>query len=388
MRIAICQAGSGACALYRDWAAAWFRSCGHDVFPLSKDGSRSEFGDMVFGVSFSVDLARMAKSYQVPYVTWFIDPLVDSRVLEPDVVSEQAILFHFSKGDLERFRRAGYRNVFYIPLAVPDAELDGGRMRAKSHNVGFVGNCYTPEASGFGTYQASYLNAGLPREEGLATLESFLDAGVKDLVTPLQELFLAHVAARQPDFFQKAPILEPSKSGRSVEGRLGFFIEDVLAHELDTRVRGGLIRALAPLGMEVWGDLAGWQPFLGAGARCHGPTANRGELGEALATSRVCVNVPWRITQSVNMRSFEIAAVGSLQLSLESPELAALFEPDREVVFFRTLEEAQDKARYFLAHDTEREAIAAAGRRRYLADHRLDARLCELEAHLARLGLS
>ena len=53
-------------------------------------------------------------------------------------------------------------------------------------------------------------------------------------------------------------------------------------------------------------------------------------------------------------------------LSERSAELEDEFDDGKEVEFFSSKEEAADKIRYYLAHDVDRERIAANGRQRCL----------------------
>jgi spore maturation protein CgeB len=65
-------------------------------------------------------------------------------------------------------------------------------------------------------------------------------------------------------------------------------------------------------------------------------------------------------------RVFEIPASGTFMLCERTRDMQALYQEDQEAVFFDSGQELIDKVRYYLARDSEREAIARAGERRAL----------------------
>ncbi|MGB7188769.1 MAG: glycosyltransferase [Acidobacteriaceae bacterium] len=63
-------------------------------------------------------------------------------------------------------------------------------------------------------------------------------------------------------------------------------------------------------------------------------------------------------------KAVETAACAGFLLALRTPGHQAIFEEDREAVFFSSVEECADKARFYLSRPSLREAIAARGRER------------------------
>ena len=80
-----------------------------------------------------------------------------------------------------------------------------------------------------------------------------------------------------------------------------------------------------------------------------------------------------------NMRLYEATGVGTCLLTDWTPDLFELFEPDVEVVTYKTVDEAIEKVRYLLVNDNERKEIAAKGQRRTLEKHNFDLRAKQLD---------
>ena len=74
---------------------------------------------------------------------------------------------------------------------------------------------------------------------------------------------------------------------------------------------------------------------------------------------------------SVNKRTFEVAACGGFQITNLKPCTKDLFELNKEVVCYTTFGELKEKLDYYIddRNETERKNIIAAGRERVLKEH-------------------
>lgn len=68
--------------------------------------------------------------------------------------------------------------------------------------------------------------------------------------------------------------------------------------------------------------------------------------------------------EDIAHKAVEIAACGGFLMAIRTPGHQAIFEEDREAVFFSSVEECADKCKFYLARPDLREAIAARGRER------------------------
>jgi spore maturation protein CgeB len=80
-----------------------------------------------------------------------------------------------------------------------------------------------------------------------------------------------------------------------------------------------------------------------------------------------------------NMSLFETTGVGACLLTDWKKNLSGLFEPDKEVLTYRSAEECVEKVNYILEHEDERRSIAAAGQLRTLREHTFDNRAARID---------
>jgi hypothetical protein len=137
-------------------------------------------------------------------------------------------------------------------------------------------------------------------------------------------------------------------------------------------------------GAPEWGRVA---PSLYQGSALLGD-----DYREGLWRAKICLSfVTHSNCDDVAHKSFEIAACGAFLLAEESPGHRAHFTADAEAVFFHDVESCAAAIRRYLADESARSRIAAAGCRRardsgYGNDARIAAILGQLRADYPRLA--
>lgn len=95
------------------------------------------------------------------------------------------------------------------------------------------------------------------------------------------------------------------------------------------------------------------------------------EMFQVLRDSRITLNIHADSSPrfASNMRLFETTGVGTCMVTDWKDNLPELFEPDKQVVTYRTADECVEKVAWLLDHPKEREEIARAGQARTLREH-------------------
>lgn len=98
------------------------------------------------------------------------------------------------------------------------------------------------------------------------------------------------------------------------------------------------------------------------------------DAARVYAKSRIALNIS--MTDDVNMRCFEVTGSRTALLTNWLPTIEELgFKDGENCILYRTLDEAVEKTKFYLAHDAERERIAQAGYELAMSKHRIDQRV-------------
>jgi spore maturation protein CgeB len=143
--------------------------------------------------------------------------------------------------------------------------------------------------------------------------------------------------------------------------------------------RARMLEIFGGYDLKIWGT--GFPFWLRSPLRAHYPNVYVAELekSKAFNAAKIVVNTMYLAEiEGVNCRLFEAAGCGGFQIADWKPGLAELFEPEREVVTFRSRDELREKVDYYLARPEERQAIADRGYARAHREHTYERRLARL----------
>jgi len=104
--------------------------------------------------------------------------------------------------------------------------------------------------------------------------------------------------------------------------------------------------------------------------RCHDSVYGI-EYYQLIHNSNIVFNMhhPTAANTVDNMKMFEVTGSGSCLLTDTGVNMKDIFEEDKEIVTYKSIDEAIEKITYLLNHPSEMEQIAKAGQARTLRDH-------------------
>lgn len=264
----------------------------------------------------------------------------------------------FDKAMVDALKIRGINTVFHLPLAASAEEFDEAIAKNRKklvsdgeykYDVSFVGSLYTDEHNYFDMLYPNEVPASvtsyIEKYSGQYNLTpSYEDIAEDDLVDAAVAMSNLGLTLGEDYNDEPLDVLMPSV----FEKKLTIIERDRLLHKIaaDQSIRFGLYTG-SKTDIKNYGT-CGYSDMMPC----------------VFNASRINLNISLRsIHSGVPLRVMDIMAAGGFLLSNYQPEIAELFKEDKEVVLFRSLEEAITKIKYYLEHEDERLSISLAGKR-------------------------
>ncbi len=183
------------------------------------------------------------------------------------------------------------------------------------------------------------------------------------------------ISACDPDFHHPYDLTEAERQVYRCDIA---FVGTLVPDHLYSR-RVGALEALRPFDLGIW-SVHDTPPSLR-------PQVRGQALGEdmldVLSAAKMTINVHGDFMRyGGNMRLFEAAGSGVFQIADDLPGTRQWFQSGETIILFDTLDDLCTKARYYLDHDAEREALAGRAREYVYAHHTYDQRMARFESLL------
>ena len=328
----------------------------------------------LFAINYSPELAFLTSHFDVPYITWTIDPLPLHRLrLRPGTRPEFSLSFVHRSATRLQLEQLGLTDVRTLPLAAPTERRERvtqpDALRDYRAPISFVGNSLNADANSLGV-ALRRLNVGVDEMVSIrAQLQSIFEQRGDERSyqgeSSIAEAIVCTAWEREPD------------------GLEGLRLLDAINGFISERLRFARVEALAPMGIEVWGDL-GWRR---TSATFRGLAEHGDELTRIYCASQINLDIP-RIYQRdiLTMRVFDALSCGGVLLTEESAVLSEHFVSGEHLFTYSDTSDMVVQAQKILDNPELAQEVARAGEAHVRAHHRMEGRFATILEACAERG--
>jgi spore maturation protein CgeB len=307
--------------------------------------------DAVISFDFCPAVSDACENCGIPYISWVYDAPLQA-LYEEQIRNKQNYIFSFDKEQVKETTENGAVHVFYQPLATGFAgiSVDTGDQKDRAAfgcDVSFVGSLYWDEV-----YDT--LKAGLSEKAIREYSEIIHEAlgkwdGNDRIYGRLSKESLAELQGRLSD-----EIVDGLKMDMD-----SYIVSRFLGRELAYLERCEMCRRLSKYDFKLFG---GSEKIVLEGVKTCPRVGYDTDLPKVYSLSKINIGSTLHTIKSgVPMRVFDIIGAGGFLLTNFQPELPELFKMGQEIEVYHDFEEMEDKVKYYLTHENERERIISNG---------------------------
>ncbi|MCP4599442.1 MAG: glycosyltransferase [Proteobacteria bacterium] len=308
-------------------------------------------------------LAELLGRYEIPIASWFVDHPLPILGGAGGNATPFVQVFCFERTALNWIGEQGYSDPVYLPTGSnrrhfhPD-RIDPARAAELASPLTFVGNSWWIKA----------------RVEP--------SGSVKKAAKTLRKQIEVDRHAMANGFHKK--LLQADIKIKDPRGR--WAAAQVALAEASMNTRGRFARSLKPVGLRVYGDPY-WER-LAPGLDLRPGIDYETSLPALFSGSSVNANVTAeQMPTALNQRVWDVPGAGGFLLTDAQEDAFQFFEEEKDIVVYRSFEEAASKARYYLAHPTAAKEISERAFTKIDKYHRITNRLEKISQVMrARFG--
>ncbi len=332
---------------------------------MESDVKAGDF-DLVLTTNFWPVVSKVCKAHDLKYVSWFFDSPPNLPTTEC-MEYECNKIFFFARADYEIYKGYGLENVHYLPLAVNVDRLDRIKTDYRKYacDISFVGQLYESMLPSFmahmDEYQKGYIDAVVK-----AQMEIYGGYIVDDVIT---EDFTEAVRARYRSLSDKAYQVGRKELAWAVASHVTHLERMTLLSLLGRRHNTKLYTF----------QLTEDEKRILQGVDYCGSVDYLTEMPQVFRASKVNICPVLKANRSgIPLRALDIMGCGGFLLSSFQSELYESFVDGEECVMYSSIQDALEKADYYLGNEELRKSIAEAGYEKIKRDFRYEDRIDEL----------
>jgi spore maturation protein CgeB len=316
------------------------------------------------GVDREGVLASLLKEYDLPLASWFVDNPHLILGVYKHLFEARTALFTWDLDTVAPLKDMGFEHVFHLPLGADPTRLVPRRtdpVEAWRAPISFVGN--------------SMLTKTLMRARAANPSEQLFRAGME----VAKAFALSDAQSAGPFMAEHFPEVRAAYMGFADPGRELAF-ETFVTWQATLLYRLDCVARILPFDPLIVGD-TGWQELLSAqsGWRYHPELSYYNDLPDFYPLSDINFNcTSQQMKGAVNQRVFDVPCCNAFLLTDHRRQVEDLFEPGTEIVCYPSPDHIPELVERYLDDPGARAKVAAAARKRVLAEHTYDHRVAFL----------
>ena len=307
----------------------------------------------VFSFNYFPVAAIACKACRTKYVSWIYDsPYI--LLYSKTIFYHTNYVFVFDHYEVERLKQLGVNTIYYLPMASAtyfyDQKIPDEKRRKKySSDITFIGSMYSEEKHHLFRHM---------KDLDMQT-KGYVDA----LVNIQKNLYGIDIIENSltPEIMEKINLVCPIViHGDGMETKEWVIANYFLAREVTAVERRELLQILSEKNR-----LKLFTPekteFL-PNVENMGKIDYYDEAPYAIKCAKINLNITLKsIHTGIPLRALDIMGCGGFLLTNYQEDLLEYFEPDKDFVYYESMEHAKELADYYLRHDRERMRIAENG---------------------------
>ncbi len=319
--------------------------------------------DVCFSTLIYPVIARLCHEHKIPYIVWSYDSPINLQSTE-GLDYDTNHFFLFDKNEVKRWNSMGYSCFRHLPLAVNVKRLknvckyDSGF----SHDVSMMGKLYQstlPYLKSFmNPYCQGYIDSLVNIQLNLYGCFLIDSTLTDDLMTQINSSLLEN----------KSAFTDVSKAqlSYSISTQITYIERMTLLRALSSRCKTALYTY----------NISDNEKKMLSNVAINGPVSYGFEMPDLFYSSKINLNPTLKDIQTgICLRALDILGCGGFLLSNYQEELAEHFVDGEEIVMYESIEDAVEKACFYLKHEDLRKKIAISGQLRAESDFKFEDRI-------------
>jgi len=289
-----------------------------------------------------------------------------------NIINSCNYIFTFDSAMYEELAAQGVQTVYYAPMAANPDRIAALTASGNPHqyDISFVGALYNEDHNFYDEFTANAAKNNRQYYIGYvdALIQTQLHLYGTDILTPIpKEIIDAKFASVNEWTETNSYFTTPER----------IFADSVLCRKITALEREQLLSQLSAVHRV---DLFTRDKNASVGScHNHGYVDYTTEMPKVFAGSRINLNITLKsIRHGIPLRAMEIMGAGGFLLTNYQSDFLMHFDAGKDFVYYEDMNDAVEKAMYYLQHEDERTQIAANGLRKIREAHTYEIRIDEM----------